>query len=128
MEKQLVSVVIPCRNEEKYIKKCINSVLAFDKPDGIEIEIIIVDGMSTDDTLNILLSIQNKHNNVFILKNAGIYQSFAINKALEIAKGRWIMRLDAHATYPKEYLRLCIETAERTGADNLGGLINSRVL
>jgi glycosyltransferase involved in cell wall biosynthesis len=123
IDKFTVSVIIPTFNEEKYIEKCVNSVLNFEIPLSIETEIIIVDGMSTDDTLNILLHIQNKHGNVFVLRNSGVYQSFAINKALEIAKGKWIMRLDAHSIYPNNYLKLCVETAERTGADNVGGLV-----
>lgn len=123
MDKFKVSVIIPSFNEEKYIEKCINSILDFEKPLSLETEIIIVDGMSTDNTLNILLHIQNKHDNVFVLRNSSVYQSFAINKALEIAKGKWIMRLDAHSIYPNNYLKLCLETAERTGADNVGGLV-----
>jgi glycosyltransferase involved in cell wall biosynthesis len=46
----------------------------------------------------------------------------ALNIAVRAARGQWLVRLDAHSVYPPNYLRLCIETAQRTGADNVGGV------
>ena len=53
--KPLVSVVVPCRNEEKYIERCLDSILNQDYP---EIEIIIADGLSEDRTKEILIRYQ----------------------------------------------------------------------
>ncbi len=45
-----------------------------------------------------------------------------MNRGLDLARGRWIMRLDAHTIYPPDYLLRCHETAARTGAANVGGI------
>jgi len=121
----LISIIIPCRNEERFIRDCIDSVLAFDIPDGYRTEIFVVDGMSFDRTLEIVTQLAEHHPDLEVIENPGIYQSFAINLALERAGGGWIMRLDAHSHYPEDYLKLCLETAMTTGADNVGGLLNT---
>ncbi len=49
----LVSLIIPCRNEESFISACLNSILENDFPKD-KIEIVVSDGLSTDETLNIV--------------------------------------------------------------------------
>lgn len=122
-KKEIVSIVIPCRNEEKYIEKCIQSVLDFNIPPNLRIELIVVDGFSTDKTWEILQNFKQDCLTIITLKNQDIYVSFALNKAIKIAKGDWIMRLDAHSNFPKNYLEKCYETAKATGADNVGGMV-----
>ncbi len=118
----IISVVIPCRNEELYIQQCVNSVRRFIIPENYQIEILLLDGNSFDKTIEIIKKLQEEDSSIKLISNNEIYQSFAINKALQFAKGEWIMRLDAHSIYPKNYLKLCLETALRTKADNVGGL------
>jgi glycosyltransferase involved in cell wall biosynthesis len=122
MIKELVSIVIPCRNEEKYIETCVRSVMKFKLPTEVCSELIILDGMSTDRTIEKLEELKSEFPNLIVLPNPGLFQSYAINTALEVANGGWIMRLDAHSRYPVDYLELCLETAKRTNADNVGGL------
>lgn len=118
----LVSVIVPCRNEEKYIKNCLTSVLNFDLPDNTKIEVLVVDGMSEDRTVDIVRGIIQKDSRIRLLLNPGRIQACALNIAIKIAKGNWLLRLDAHSTYPSNYLSLCYETALKTKADNVGGL------
>jgi glycosyltransferase involved in cell wall biosynthesis len=118
----IISVVIPCRNEEMYIQQCVNSVREFIIPEECKIEILLIDGNSVDKTVEIIKRLQEEDSSIKLIQNSDIYQSFAINKALEYSKGEWIMRLDAHSVYPRNYLQLCFETAIRTKADNVGGL------
>ena len=120
---EIISIIIPVRNEEIYIERCISSVLAFSLPENIETEIIIIDGMSTDQTVNILNEKFKQISNLRILKNRKLFQSVALNIGIRNANGEYILRLDAHSIYPRNYLSLCFETAKRTGADNVGGLI-----
>jgi len=54
-----VSIIVACRNEEEFIEKCLESLLAQDYPSEL-IEIIVVDGMSTDKTLEIVNEIKKK--------------------------------------------------------------------
>ena len=116
------AIIIPCRNEEKFIAECLRGVLAMQCANGDEIEVLVMDGMSSDLTAEIVARISNQDPRVRLHSNPGRIQSTALNRALQLARGEWIMRLDAHSFYPPEYLRLCVETAQRTGADNVGGL------
>lgn len=119
---KLVSIIIPCRNEEKYIHKCLASVLEFERPLGLDFEVLVMDGRSTDRTVELARSIANKNSILRVLDNPGLIQSTAVNLGVQASRGAWIMRLDAHAEYPRNYLLLCHETALRTGADNVGGI------
>jgi glycosyltransferase involved in cell wall biosynthesis len=122
----LVSIVIPCRNEERFIEGCLDSVLSFTLPASVEIEVFAMDGMSEDRTAEIVRSAAARDERVKLRPNPGRIQSTALNLALREAAGEWIMRLDAHSFYPTDYLELCLETAERTGADNVGGVFVTR--
>jgi len=118
----MVSIIIPCRNEEKYIEKCLKSVLDFTIAADMVIEVLVVDGFSEDATVKIVKRIANIDQRIKLLTNPGKIQAIALNIAIKEAKGFWILRLDAHSKYPKDYLKLCYETAVKTEADNVGGL------
>lgn len=119
---KLVTIIIPTLNEENYILNCLKSVLNFIIPEDFNIEIIISDGMSTDNTREIILSnFSNKL--VKIIDNVEKFQANGINKAILLSKGQYIMRLDAHAIYPNDYLLQCIRLSEQTDADNCGGIV-----
>jgi glycosyltransferase involved in cell wall biosynthesis len=122
----LVSVVIPCRDEERRIAGCLESVLGFAVPAGGDLEVWAVDGMSADATAAIAGAIAARDPRVRVRANPGVTPSAAMNLALREAAGDWVMRLDAHARYPRDYLEVCLETARRTGADNVGGVVVTR--
>lgn len=125
-ETKIISIILPCRNEEKFIAKCLDSILAFTIPDIYSIEIIIIDGMSEDRTKEIILNKKENHPCIQVIENPNKFQSFALNIGIKAAKGDYILRLDAHADYPAEYLSLLLKTALSTGADNTGGLIHTK--
>ncbi len=121
----LVTIIIPCRNEVDFIDRCLTSVFDFESiPGGFEV--LVIDGMSDDGTRDILRRWQKERPNLRFLDNRRTIVPTALNIGLKEAKGNWIVRLDAHSEYPKNYLRLCIETSHRTGADNVGGLFITR--
>ena len=68
MKPVLISLIIPCRNEEKHLKSLFESLDA-QKVEGAEMEILFVDGMSTDNTLGLLRAYAGNRPNVKILKN-----------------------------------------------------------
>ncbi len=115
-----VSIVIPCRNEKQHIAPCLDSVLAFDYSTE-DLEIIVVDGMSTDDTRTIVRPYVEKNSTSKLLDNPKKTVSPAINIGVINARGEIIIRLDAHSTYPPEYARLCVELLKKTKAGNAGG-------
>jgi len=98
----IISVIIPCRNEQDYIEKCISCVQKFTLPENCEIEILIVDGRSTDNTRNIISECSKNDNRVKLLDNPYVYQVNALNIGIKEAIGEYILRLDAHAIYPTD--------------------------
>ncbi len=117
-----VDIIIPVFNEEAYLQKCLESVLEFERPAGLSWVIFIVDGDSQDRTREIALEFAARYPEIQVLANPGRIQSCGLNLAIRSGRGEYVLRLDAHATYPKNYLRLCLETIMRTRADNVGGV------
>jgi len=123
MEKETkVSVLIPCRNEVRYVEGCINNVYGFYQPDG-GFEIIVIDGMSTDGTREILSHLEGQFSDLVVIDNPGKTVPRAMNLGIQHAKGEYIVRADVRCIHPKTYLRDLIELSERTGADNVGGVL-----
>jgi glycosyltransferase involved in cell wall biosynthesis len=118
----LISILIPCRNEEKYIERCIQSVLGFSLPDGVSTEIYFIDGCSTDQTRSIILESCKGVSRLNLLDNPGIIQASALNIGIRHTRGDFILRLDAHSQYPKDYLIKIIETQNRINVENVGGI------
>ena len=122
LHQNLISIIIPCLNEEAYVETCLRSVLDFEHPAGVDFEVLVMDGRSRDRTVELATAVAGADGRVRVLDNPGRIQSTAMNLGVRAACGAWIMRLDAHARYPRNYLKLCHETALRSGADNVGGL------
>ncbi|MBL0225456.1 MAG: glycosyltransferase [Geobacteraceae bacterium] len=122
MHVEIVSILVPCLNEKKYIYKCLCSVLDFEIPDGIQLEVFVLDGGSTDGTREIVAKFTTNDSRIRLIDNPGRIQSCALNIGIIKSKGNWVMRLDAHTHYPSNYLMLCYKTALNTGADNVGGI------
>jgi succinoglycan biosynthesis protein ExoA len=126
LPRTMISIIIPTFNEERYIEACLRSVLAFYIPNAQRIEILVLDGRSTDRTRKIVSELAAQDARIRLIDNPGRIQSCALNVGIENATGEWILRLDAHASYPSDYLNRCLATALRTGADNVGGICITR--
>lgn len=91
MEKPLVSVVMGCYNSEKYIRESIDSILSQTIHD---IEFIIIDDCSKDDTVSIIQSYKDKRIRLILNKeNRGL--GYNLNYGLKISNGKYIARMDA---------------------------------
>ena len=123
----MLSVICPIYNEEKYIVKCIDSILAQDYPKD-ELEIIFVDGMSKDQTREIVSEYIQKYSFIRLIDNPERIVPPAMNKGIEVAKGDIIMRLDAHATYEKNYFSVLVNALNKLEADNVGAVCKTDVL
>lgn len=115
-----ISMVIPCRNEARHIESCLRSVLAFETPPG-GFEVVIADGMSTDDTRAILARIAADNPQVRLIDNPQRTTPCGLNAGIRAARGEIIVRIDAHTEYAPDYLVQCLAVMEETGADNVGG-------
>lgn len=120
-KKETVCVIVPCRNEERYIESCINSILDFELPHACRIELFVLDGGSTDSTKLIVSTLAGRHANIQLLENPGRYQGFAVNMVVKVSPADYFLWLGAHTQFPKNYVRLCLETLGRSGADIVGG-------
>ena len=125
-EEIIVSVVMPVYNEEHYIKKCVGSLLLQDYPIN-KMEWIFVDGCSKDITVEILQSYQKKYPSlIYIYNNPKKIVPCAMNIGIAASKGKYIVRLDAHADYAKDYISKCIYYLEHTDAENVGGVADTK--
>lgn len=92
-DNQLVSVIMPVYNSEKHLKEALNSIF---KQSYKNIEIVIVDDKSTDCSAKIIMKIQEKHPEIiYYLKKKNMGAGVARNKALKLAKGRYVAFLDS---------------------------------
>lgn len=117
---KFISVIIPVYNEEKYIERCLDSILAQTYPKD-RMEIIIADGMSTDRTREKIEGYRDRLN-IQLLDNEKRIVTYALNIAIEHAKGEYIIRLDAHASFAVDYIEKCVHYLNTTDADNVGGI------
>lgn len=119
-----ISIIIPCRNEEEYIKDCLDSLIGQDYPND-NLEILVIDGMSTDKTREIVKGYCEKYPFIKLLDNSEIFTPYALNIGVKESRGEVLVRIDAHAKYKKDYVSKCIEHLEESGADNVGGIIKT---
>jgi succinoglycan biosynthesis protein ExoA len=121
----LVSIILPIRNESKFIEHCLHSILAQDYPAG-RMEILIADGMSSDDTRQIVRDfiLSQSRLKSGMIDNPGGIVSIGMNIALHRVKGEIIIRIDGHTTVAPDYVRRCVESLQQTHADNVGGKMN----
>jgi len=121
----MISLIIPVRNEEKYISQCLDSLLNQDIKE--QNEIIVVDGCSTDKTLEVIKKYSENHKNIKVFINKDITTPHGLNQGIRKAKGDIILRFDAHASYPQNYIKQNISWLKKLKADNVGGIIKTRV-
>ncbi len=126
MVKAFISVVMPIYNEEKYIENCIDSLLLQDYPQEC-MEWIFVDGMSSDRTRELIEAYIEKHPKLIkILSNPNKTVPYAMNIGIKEARGKYIIRLDAHADYNTDYISKCVYYLDTTDADNVGGVAETK--
>ena len=111
IETNLISIVLPVRNEEKYIINCLKSISSFRLPKDFNYEVLIVDGRSEDMTLELIKNyiFDNEQINIKIINNEKLTQAHGLNLAIDKVSGSRVLRLDAHCIYPKNYLYDLIE-------------------
>lgn len=123
----MLSVVVPIYNEEKYIAQCIDSILSQDYPKD-DLEILFVDGMSTDKTREIVKVYIKKYPFIQLLDNHRKIVPIAMNIGISAAKGDVIMRLDAHSRYETNYFSVLVRHLKELNADNVGAACITDVL
>lgn len=121
MTNNYISIIIPVRNEHKYIDKLLSSIVNQDF-EKVNIEVIFVDGLSTDNTKDKIIEYSQKYNFIKIFDNQHKTVPYALNIGIKNAKGDIIIRLDAHAEYPSNYISTLVHYLQELNADNVGGV------
>jgi len=117
-----VSIIIPCRNEEKYIGKCLDSLIKNNYPKD-RLEILVYDGKSTDSTKNIVREYEKKYPFIKLKNNSKQFSAFALNKGIKESKGEIIIRCDAHSEYNENYIKKLVYWLEKDKSiGNVGGI------
>lgn len=118
-----VSIIIPCYNEEKTIGLLLSALLQQTYPCQ-DLEVVIADGLSTDQTRAAILTFQSEHPQMVVklVDNPRRNIPAALNIALEASTGKWIIRLDAHSTPAPDYVERCVAALQRGDGDVVGGV------
>jgi succinoglycan biosynthesis protein ExoA len=110
-----ISVVVPALDEEAFIADCVKSIFAQDA--GGEVEVIVVDGASSDRTAEIAESLGAR-----VVPNPERTTPNALNRGLAAARAPVLLRFDAHSEMAPGYIAACLRALrEEDGAVNVGG-------
>ena len=123
-DKLKISIIIPCRNEEEYIDKCLNSLIDNNYPKNL-IEILVIDGMSKDNTRKIVKEYIERNPFIILLNNPKKITPIAMNIGIKEASGNIIIMVNAHSILDKDFLKYNLEYLKKTGADAVGGKLNT---
>lgn len=113
----VATVVIPARDEEAAIGRCLAAVLASDEP---RLQVLVVDGASIDGTADIVRRFAKDDDRIELLYNDAGIIPVGLNMALAAARAPWFIRIDAHATVPPDYVR-CAVAHLKAGWGAVGG-------
>lgn len=120
---RLVSVIVPCYNEEKTIEMLLQALVDQSYP-LTHIEVVIADGLSTDQTRHRIDDFQKRFSDlkIRIIDNPRKNIPAGLNAALKAATGEIVVRLDAHSAPRTDYITRCVEALESGLGDNVGGV------
>jgi glycosyltransferase involved in cell wall biosynthesis len=118
-----VSIIVPCYNEERTIHLLLEALVEQDYPLE-EMEVIIADGLSTDQTRDEIDRFRNNHSklSVKVIDNEKRTIPAGLNKAISNATGNFIIRLDAHSMPERDYISNCVKDLTDGLGENVGGI------
>ncbi|MCL4394685.1 MAG: glycosyltransferase family 2 protein, partial [Chloroflexi bacterium] len=119
-----VSVIMPIRNEARYIAASVEAVATQDYARD-RLEILVVDGMSDDGTRQIVLQLAARDPRIRLLDNPQRIVPTALNRGIRQAQGQVILRVDGHAVIRQHYIRRCVQDLAEIEADCVGGPIHT---
>ena len=119
----LVSVIIPCRNEERTIGLVLDALARQTYPRD-RMETILADGHSTDGTRKRIRDFQKAHPGMGIrlIDNPGRTAPAGLNAGLLASVGEIVVRMDAHAIPDPDYVEQCVRTLAETRCEAAGGM------
>ena len=120
-----VTIVIPCLNEEKYIGKCLESIVAC-RYDKQMLQVFVCDGMSSDKSASIIRNYQNRHGWIRLLENPDRSTPKALNLGIKSSSSDIVIILGAHAEIHPDYVDNCVREFQRDPKIGcVGGIIEN---
>lgn len=119
----LVTVIVPCYNEQETIGLLLQAIYSQSYPHS-EMEVVIADGVSTDQTRQQIQNFQQQHQDlvVRVVENVKRTIPSGLNAAIRAAQGQIIIRLDAHSIPYPDYIAKCYAALQTGCGDNVGGV------
>lgn len=125
-DRPMVSVIVPCRNEERFIGVCLDALLAQTYPRE-RVEILVADGRSTDGTRRVVERAASRDDRIRVIDNAGRFAASGLNRGIEAAVGSVIIRVDAHGAVATDFIEQNVRLlAAHPEAWSVGGPIVHR--
>jgi succinoglycan biosynthesis protein ExoA len=118
LKDDLVTVIVPARNEEDYIEHCLDSIVSQTERN---LQIVVVNGASTDRTAEVVRDYMARDPRIELHDNPEAITPKSLNVALAAARGKWLVRVDAHATVPPEYVKRAVHHLENGDWGGVGG-------
>jgi succinoglycan biosynthesis protein ExoA len=115
---ELVSVIVPARNEERNLGRTLEALRRQDYPN---LEIIVVDGDSSDGTVDVVKQHMAEDPRIEVLPNPRRITPVALNIALAHARGQWLVRMDAHSTVDPGYVSAAVARLREGRWGGVGG-------
>lgn len=115
-----VSLILPIRNEVDAIDDCLDGIVAQSYPAEL-IEVIVVDGMSTDQTRDRVLSRARSDGRIRLIDNPERITPSGLNAGIRAARHDVIVRMDGHSIPPADYVEQCVRVLQESGAWAVGG-------
>jgi len=119
-----VSVIMPILNEERHLREAVAVVLAQDYAG--EIELVLALGPSSDATTTLAHALAEQDPRITCVANPSGRTPDALNAAIAASRHDVLVRVDGHAVIPRSYLSTAVEVLRRTGADNVGGIMDAQ--
>jgi len=123
----LVTIIVPCRNEENTIRLLLEAILKQTYPKD-RMEVVVADGMSTDRTRERISDFKRDHSDLLIaiIDNPKQTIPSGLNLAIRASKGEIIVRLDAHSAPDPDYVARCEDALKKGLGDSVGGVWDIR--
>ncbi len=118
-----VSAVMTVLDERRHLEGAVRAILAQDY-DG-ELEVVLALGPSRDGTERVAAALAAQDPRVTVVRNPHPRGAtpVGLNAAIAVARNDIVVRVDGHAILPRDYVEIAVTTLERTGADNVGGIM-----
>src|SRR5690349_13759043 len=104
----LVSVILAVRNEAKFIRAAVESLLK-QETQHFDLEVLVIDGMSSDGTSAIVAELMKSDPRIRLVINERQKTPYAFNLGLKEARGEYVCIFGAHTSYSKDYISVCLD-------------------